>query len=85
MSVINKEYVKFHLCEVIDDATQLIAELEQRDDFELEELEVVFRGIFHHLNTAWNARFATADCVLECKESDFRAWRAFPRDIDMEL
>ena len=42
-------------------------------------------GRYHHLNTAWNARHASADDVTACTAADFKRWRQFPTDINMSL
>jgi hypothetical protein len=37
--------------------------------------------LYHHLNTAWNARDESPEGVAATSEEDFQRWRQFPEDL----
>lgn len=37
--------------------------------------------LYHHLNTAWNARDASEQQVQTCAAADFNRWGRFPREL----
>jgi hypothetical protein len=43
---------------------------------------VELQHLYHHINTAWNARDST-NAVGEASEVEFREWSAFPTDLPM--
>jgi hypothetical protein len=40
--------------------------------------------LYHHPNTAWNAREESSERVTACSEEDFDRWRRFPQDLGLE-
>jgi hypothetical protein len=38
--------------------------------------------LYHHVNTAWNARDSSAERADACSQEDFDCWRQFPQDIE---
>ena len=79
----NKEYVLYNLREAAEELRRTIAEIEADSDYHDEELQAATAHAYHHLNTAWNARHASAAQVEACSRSDFARWRQFPSDIDL--
>ncbi len=80
---INKDYVKFHLQETVEAVQDTIDDIENREDYEIGSYIVDMMHIFHHINSAWNARFATVGQVEACTEEDFERWRQYPSDLPM--
>ena len=79
----NREYVLFNLKEAESALAATIRQLEAENGFDEESLLRAMMHLYLHVNTAWNARNATADEARECSPSNFRQWRHFPGDIAM--
>ena len=77
----NREYVLWNLREASEELRMLIAGLETGEG--VEEFHVGVTHLYHHLNTAWNARDASDSEARECSGADFLKWRQFPTDIDL--
>ena len=58
-----------------------IAEIEGAADYGSGEFLVAISHVYHHLNTAWNARDASEAAVREVSAEDFKRWSAFPDDV----
>jgi hypothetical protein len=79
----NKDYVLYNLIEAKEELDRTIQELQLELEYGDPEFSVAMQHLYHHLNTAWNARNATVERTNECSDSDYKAWRKFPTDIDM--
>ena len=79
----NKEHALFQLKEAQEAIAQTIAAMEKELDYEEADLEVDIGHIYHHINTAWNARNESTSKTTECADDDFARWRQFPKDIDL--
>ncbi len=79
----NREHVLFHLREGLEHTRRMIADLESDTDYDQPEFMVDMSHLYLHLNTAWNARTASAERVENCSQADFDAWRQFPDDLPM--
>jgi hypothetical protein len=77
-----REYILWHLRKAIDAITTVIQEIESDPEHGEEELRIDVAHIYHHINTAWNARDASKERIEECSQKDFDEWREFPDDID---
>ncbi|MDO5319183.1 MAG: hypothetical protein Q4G65_11185 [bacterium] len=44
-------------------------------------LHVIFEHVYHHINFAWNSRFASAARVVACAKRDYERWMKFPEDF----
>jgi len=80
-----RDFVVFNLREAAAELSRTIDQIQADVEFDEAELRVAVAHIFHHLNTAWNARDATPERVSACSSKDFFAWRQFPADIDMDM
>jgi hypothetical protein len=80
-----KDYVLYNLGEAAEELGRTLKEIESDSDYGDEDFYVAMAHIYHHLNTAWNARHASADRAAACTAEDFARWRQFPADIDMTL
>jgi hypothetical protein len=81
----NESAVIFHLKEAKEELDRTIVEIESAPDYETAEFQVAMSHIYHHLNTAWNGRDASAERHRGCARSDFDAWRKFPPNTDLFL
>lgn len=78
---LNKDYIRFHLQEASEAALQIMADIESEQDYDIGSYIVDMTHLFHHANTAWNARFATSEQVAVCSEKDYEHWRQYPLDL----
>ena len=78
-----RHYVLWHLQEAAEAIASTIEEMTADAEYSDAELQVQITHIYHHVNTAWNARHAGDDRVAACSQEDFEAWRKFPSDIEM--
>jgi len=81
----NQNAVTFHLKEAKEELDRTIAEMESELDYDSTDLQVAMSHLYHHLNTAWNGREASAERHRECAQDDFDAWRKFPPNADLLL
>jgi len=78
----NKRHTEFHLKEALEQLQETISSIENAE-FDETDLQLDMEHLYHHLNTAWNARNASEKETDECSESNFEKWRQFPTDIDL--
>ena len=76
-----RAFVLWNLREAAEAATQIVGEMEADSDYSEAEFMVAMGHLYHHLNTAWNARNASPERTRKCNSRDFRAWSQFPRDL----
>ena len=81
----NRDYVLFHLREAQREIGDTIAEIDADPSYEFGDFLVAITHLYHHINTAWNARDSSESRAKACSESDFRRWRQFPADIDLSV
>ena len=81
----NHNYILFNLREATEELERTIREIEANPDYDVGEMTVAFSHLYHHINTAWNARNASQEEAEECSEDNFRAWRAFPSAEELLL
>ena len=81
----NKDYVLYNLREAQKALTKTITGVESDPDYEPGGYVVDVAHVYHHLNTAWNARDASKVAADECSEEDFYRWRQFPSTQDIYL
>jgi hypothetical protein len=80
-----RQYLLWNLREAAEASWNAIRDIEADVDYSDAELQIAMTHIYHHLNTAWNARHASEERVAECEAADFRNWRQFPKDLDMSI
>lgn len=78
----NRILVLHHLAEAHETLGRILEEARQRPDWGVEELFAEMPHLYHHINTAWNARDAT-NAVEQSSDAEFRRWSAFPTDLPM--
>ena len=79
----NLDHTEWQLGEAEEELRRTIADLAGNPDYDLVEFEVAMAHIYHHLNTAWNARM-DMDAWEANSDEDFRRLRQFPRDLSMD-
>ncbi len=79
----NKPHIRFHLTEARQALEQLITELDSDTEYEFGDYRVDIEHVYHHINSAWNGRDASAAAVDACTQEDFDTWRKFPTDIEL--
>jgi hypothetical protein len=81
----NKDYVRYNLSEAQKALGDLIADMKSDPEYDYGNYVVDVAHVYHHLNTASNARDATKGAVDECSKKDFYRWRQFPATEDIYL
>ena len=79
----NKEFILFNLREAQEELDRTIKELDVDPEYGEPELSVAMMHLYHHVNTAWNARNSTPEASDECSDEDFNRWGRHPSDIQL--
>ena len=79
----NRDHTLWHLHEAVEELQRTIHEIEIGPEYGYGEFSVAMQHLYHHLNTAWNARDESPERVRACSDTDFVRWRQFPQDIDL--
>ena len=79
----NRDWVLFHLGEAQREIASTIADLKADPDFDDAVYWPAMQHLYHHLNTAWNARNATTAEVDGLDDATFNRWCSFPADLPM--
>lgn len=82
--VLNRDWIVQHLTEALEEIQKTIAEV-KNPTYREGEYAVAMGHAYHHMNTAWNARFATDEEHRECNQENFDRWRRFPKEADLLL
>ncbi len=67
----NRDYIVWNLRETSEQLATLTRELEGGGSSE-PEFYVAVAHLYHHINTAWNARNASEPQIQECSAEDFK-------------
>ena len=81
----NKDYVLYNLEHAHKALAALIADMKSDPEYEYGNYIVDIAHVYHHVNTAWNARDASKAAADECSEEDFFRWRQFPSTEEIYL
>ena len=79
----NKENILFNLREAKEELDRTIDKLGNKTDYDYEEYLVAMTHLYHHINTAWNARDVDEKRAKACSEEDFQKWRRFPNPNEL--
>jgi len=77
----NRDWVLFNLREAHDALTRTITEMQEDGEYDVGTLAAELSHLYHHLNSAWNGRDATAEEVANVTDKNFRVWSQFPADL----
>lgn len=78
----NKDLIRFHLQEAYDDLRRTLQEISEEPTFGESDLFLGMQHVYHHLDTAWNVRDASA-AEAEPGSEQFNRWGAFPQDLPL--
>jgi len=81
----NKAYILHHLKEAHEHLARVIEEIESQADYDYGEYVVDVSHLYHHINTAWNAREASEAEAEKCTEANFKRWRQMPNSSELHL
>jgi hypothetical protein len=79
----NTEVILSNIKEAEEELRALIARLEKSPNYPFEDFHVSMAHLYHHLNTAWNARNATRQRYQACSDEDYHRWECFPNDLPL--
>ena len=81
----NRAYILFQLNDALEQLQKTIHALKTDPEYDFGEYFVEMGHLYHHVNTAWNARDATDEQCRECAAVDFNRWQRFPKDEELQL
>lgn len=81
---LNREVILSNLKEAVEELQSIIEDLETDTSYAPIEFRVGMEHAYHHINTAWNARYCSfSEYYEKSTEEDFFRWREFPKNIHM--
>jgi hypothetical protein len=78
----NTNFLLFNLREAQEELDKTIKDLETETAYGEAEFSVAMWHLYHHLNTAWNARNSTPEQSKICSDEDFNRWGRYPTDLE---
>ncbi len=78
----NREFVLHELSEAHEALRRMLEDARRDPEWGIGELAADMPHLYHHINTAWNARYSP-NAVGQASEVEFRRWSAFPADLPM--
>lgn len=79
----NRDWLLFHLREARDELMRTVETMERDPEFDEGELRIALAHLYHHANTAWNARDATDSAIDRQTDAEWNRWGQFPEDFDL--
>jgi len=79
--MLNKEHLQFHLHEALEELSRTVNRCENDPEYSEAEFSVAMEHLYHHLNTAWNARNFGSERIKQATDQDFNVWGLFPSDL----
>lgn len=80
---LNRAVILSNLKEAQEQLDEMIELLNSEPDYDEGCFKADLTHAYHHLNMAWNARFAAEEAYRAMSDEDFYRWRAFPANIDL--
>jgi len=77
----NKRLVTFHLSEAQEQLRDMLEEMSKDPEYDYGEYFVHIQHLYHHVNTAWNARDVPDSEAEPGSDELFKRWGRFPRDL----
>ena len=81
----NKEYSLWNLREALEQIEETIRNIQEDKEYGAGDYVVEMSHVYHHINTAWNARNASKSQADECSEENFNHWRLMPENSELLL
>ena len=82
MTSMNRALVLHNLAEAHEALGRMPEDARRDSEWGIGELAAEMPHLYHHLNTAWNAR-DSSNAVGEASDAEFRQWSQFPADLPM--
>jgi hypothetical protein len=79
----NTQFILSNLKEAQEELAQAIANFEAGKEVSFGDFHVSMAHAYHHLNTAWNGRYATLEEWQQCTEENYAKWESFPKDLPL--
>lgn len=79
----NNSVILSNLREAHDQLTEIIEVIDSDPFYDEALFMATITHLYHHINSAWNARNVTVEQWSNLTEEQFFKWRSFPKDIDM--
>ena len=79
----NKNLVVFHLSEAREQLQSMLEEITKDPEYDYGEYVVEMQHLYHHLNTAWNARDASDAEAEPISDELFNRRGDFPQDLPL--
>ena len=77
-----RAYVAWNLEEAQEELTRILAAMKPGSEVDEAEFHVCMVHLYHHLNTAWNARNASSEDTASPTQEQFDAWSRFLEDLE---
>ncbi len=84
-AIMNLGYIQYNLKQAREELDAMINGIKKNADYEEGEYVVAMTHLYHHINTAWNARDVSKERSDNCSEEDFKTWRRFPKEDELFL
>ena len=78
----NRALVLHHLAEAHRALGEILDDAKRDPEWSIGELLAEMPHLYHHINTAWNAR-DSVNAVGEASKVEFQQWGMFPTDLPM--
>jgi hypothetical protein len=78
----NRDLVLGNLAEAHEALGRILREAQLDPEWGIAELLAEMPHVYHHLNTAWNAR-DSHNAAGQASAREFREWSQFPTDLPM--
>ena len=83
MKKLNIDIIKSNIQEAREQLQEIETSLLQKRSFNEGYLQVSIEHAYHHLNTAWNARFIPQKRYKQSTNNDYNTWGKYPQDIEV--
>ncbi len=77
---LNSFIIEHNLDEAIEELIR-IRERVASGDLKVGQLQVWLAHAYHHINVAWNARYASTEAYAHLTQTQFNRWGKFPKNI----
>jgi hypothetical protein len=79
----NRRAILFHLKEAKEQLDSTIAAIENDRGYSAGAFQVEMGHLYHHVNSAWNARDVSDKRHWKCSDKDYFNWEKFPKNWEL--
>lgn len=83
MTPLNKQVIRYNLEEAEEEIAVMLERLRRPDEYGEASFHASMQHLYHHLNTAWNARREPPEAVAQASPVQLEAWNRFPTDVKL--